>query len=479
MVYHLAVFLLLACNTAPVSTSSPPPVVLVSLDTFRADRLGVLGNPDGLTPSLDRFASESVVFERAYAQSTTTSSSHASFFTSRYPTEQNNGSAVPEIAPEMATLAEVVTSYGWSTAAFVAGGHLAPEIGVGRGFALWNAVKDFGSLWHTVPPALAWLDEHPVEPYLLFVHGYDAHMPYLKPDPFGFGSVGVHYMGAGQAAARRSTDLIRDDWFFHDETTASTFDADPRPRSPETRARLAAIAQRGAADPFTEEDARYVAGVYDGGVAWADMMFGVFMAELAERGVLDEAIVVVFSDHGEQLWEDGLFQHSVGASDPEAHVVLMVRMPGGIRVGRVSDKVELIDVMPTLLELAGMVAPAGIHGRSFASALRGEPFTGRAVAWTQGGIGTRVLAARTDAGRLVYDGVPLRLPYAPAIIGAAGLPGPSFHVADGALDAAEQERLRGEMVAFLGGLSRAEGDGRALSPGLASELRAHGYWDAK
>jgi arylsulfatase A-like enzyme len=473
--------LFLGCYAPPATATQEavPPIVLVSLDTLRADRLGAYGNPDGLTPSLDHFARESVVFERAYSQSTTTSSSHASLFSSRYPSEQSTSAIGPSIAKEMATLPEVLDAYGWTSAAFVGGGHLSPELGVGRGFDQWNSPEDFGGLWHTTPHALRWLDTAPQSPYLLFVHGYDAHMPYIKPPPYGFVTVSPEAEGAGRTAVLTSTDHIRDGLLLPDERAVATVDAtELRPRGPAGRARLRALAEASESppQPFTEADGAYVRAVYDAGVAYADAQFGLLMAGLAERGVLDRAIVVVVSDHGEQLGEDGLYQHSPGASDAEAHVVLMVRLPGGVISARVSAQVELLDVMPTLLELVHAVPPAGIQGQSFAAALRGEPFVGRDVAWTQGGLGHSMLSARTPAGRLVYEGVPLRSPLASELIGAAGLPGPSFSVHDGALTEAEQAELRARMVAFQGGLSVAQDVATTLSPALTQELRAHGYW---
>ena len=166
----------------------------------------------------------------------------------------------------------------------------------------------------------------------------------------------------------------------------------------------------------------------------------------SERGWLDRATIVVFSDHGEQLGEDGIFNHCCGVGDEESHVVLMVRPPGGVKGRREDGIVELVDVMPTLLELAGATPPAGIHGRSFAAALRGEAWTGRDVAWTQGGPAMRQLGARTATGRLIWSGVPSSSPFAAPMLAAASLPGPGF-TSD--LPAADQDKLRAAMVAFL------------------------------
>ncbi|MDP2315760.1 MAG: sulfatase [Pseudomonadota bacterium] len=483
--YILVAIGLSGCAPA-ADPARPPDLVVVSLDTLRADRLGAYGNRDGLTPSLDRFASEAVLFEHAYTQATNTGPAHASLFTSRYASEQDAGVRKPAIAPETKTLAEVLDAYGWDTAAFVGGGDLAPEMGIGRGFGTWSSKVDFGSLWHTTPLALSWLDQRPAgaAPSLLFVHGYDVHMPYLKPTPFGYTRADKDAVGPGQDAVRSTTERMLDGWFhggmsglMHAETS------EVRPRSPDARARTLAVARTDRVPPreAAATDLALVRGVYDGSVTYADAMFGLLMAGLQDRGVLDRSVVVVLSDHGEQLGEDGVFHHSWGVSDAEAHVVLMVRLPGGAEGGRrVTGQVGLIDVMPTLLELVGAAPPARIHGQSFAAGLRGEPFAGRPVAWTQGGRDFMLLGARTPAGRLVYSGMPARSPVAAELVETAALPGPSF-TAHGSLDAAAQGALRGEMAPWLRTLSPApaQQDDATLPDALRASLRAHGYWDVQ
>lgn len=473
--------LLLLAACAPAST----PIVLVSLDTLRADRLGCYGNPGKLTPNLDAFAAQGTLFEHAYSQTTTTAPSHASLFTSRYPSEQEAGARKPELAPGMQTLAEVLSAYGWDTAAFVAGGDLAPEMGVGRGFQTWESSVDFASLWHTGPAALKWLDHHGTGgSWLLFVHGYDAHVPYLKPSPYGYLHADARAQGAGQEAARASTESVLDGWIHPDlAVLAQAGEEEVRPRSPQGRAALLAQEQARwgpALHAVHDADIALIRGTYDGAVQYADAQFGLLMAGLQDRGVLDQAVVVVLSDHGEQLGEDGVFNHCCGVGDEESHVPLIVRLPRGEGGGRrVSGLVELVDVMPTLLELAGAVPPAGIHGASLAPALRGEPFAGRDVAWTQGGMKMRMLSGRTLAGRLVYSGGSVASLLTPELIATAALPGPSFPSAPG-LDAAQQAALRDAMATWLGHLSPAPAARAApLSDALRASLRSHGYFEVE
>lgn len=470
----------LACARAQ-QPAAPPPILLVSLDTLRADRLGCYGNPDGLTPSLDRFASEAVLFEHAYSQTTTTAPSHASLFTSRYPSEQEAADRKPAFG-EMKTLAEVFGVYGWPTAGVVAGGDLAPEMGVGRGFDAWESPLDFASLWHTVPIALAWLDARDgVAPWFLFVHGYDAHARYLKPSPFGYAIADATATGPGQEAVRSSTDRLVDGWLHADASALPRFSGtEARPRSPEARARLleAARAHGDRLQPVSDADVELVRDVYDGAVAYGDIQFGLLMAGLHDRGILDRAVVIVLADHGEQLGEDGVFNHCCGVDDTETHVPLLVRLPRGEGGGRrIAGLVELVDVAPTVLELAGLTPPAGMRGVSLVPALRGEPFEGRAVAWTQGGMSMRMVTGRTLTGRLTYAGAPASSPLAPEFIETAALPGPSF-VATPGLDASSQATIRTEMAAWLRTLSPAPREEHAPLPeALRRSLQEHGYFE--
>lgn len=454
----------------------PPPVVLVSLDTLRADRLGAYGNDRGLTPNLDRFAAEAVLFEDAYAQATITAPSHAAIFTSRYPVDlfgPVNRAATPPADTRF--LAEILKVYGYRTGAFVAGGDLSPELGLTRGFDTYTSTtRSFASLWHTAPAALAWLDEQGDDaPTFTFVHGYDAHTPYLKPAPFGFLHAEDPGEGPGRAALLGPTERIVEGRLLDDTLELNVLQGTlVHPLSAEGLARI----REREGTPLAPADLELVRDVYDGAVSYADAQFGLLMAGLQERGMLDEAVVVVLSDHGEQLGERGIFNHCCGVGDEETHVVLMVRMPGGGVARRVDGLVELVDVLPTVLDLVGATPPAGMRGRSLAPALRGEPWQGRTAAFSQGGLSSRVLGARGSEGRLAYEGPPVGFPGLPDFIEAASLPGPHFTV-EGDLDAATQERLRGELVAWTRSLSPARGGGAAPLPEtLVKELREHGYF---
>ncbi|MDP2305562.1 MAG: sulfatase [Pseudomonadota bacterium] len=483
LVALLVVAGLAACRSAP-DREGPPNILLLSLDTFRADRVGALGNPDGLTPNLDRFAEEAVIFTNTYSQATITGPSHASVFTSRYPSEVAGPNRAPSIPREMYTLPEVLGTYGFQTAARVAGGDLNPAMAPKRGFESYESSIDFGSLWHTTPMALQWLDAaDPSKPFFLFLHGYDTHPTYLKPTPFGLISTGLSVLTPSQQQTVNATERVLDgnrhvSFDLLDRVTRKVL----RPRTAEGKAMLADLVasspQQLPAVPASDED--LIRRVYDGAVSYVDVQFGLLLARLEARGRLDDTVIVVMGDHGEALGEDGLFHRCCSLDDGLTRVPLLIRLPGAEGGGqRVEAMVELVDIMPTLLELAGATPPAGIRGVSLAPALRGEPFPGRRAALTQGGFSNRMLSARGGSGRLTYTGVQATSEVLADIVAAARLPGPAF-VATAGMDAAEQAALRDEMVRWIGTLSVSPLQAAvAVPPELIETLRAKGYWDAR
>jgi arylsulfatase A-like enzyme len=462
----------------------PPSIVLISLDTFRADRLGVLGNPDGITPNLDRLAGESTLFTAAHSQATTTGPSHGAVFTGRYPTELFGRGRDIHLDPSRPTLATVLGLYGYQTGAFVGGADLSVEFGLGEGFSTYRAPVDFGSLWHTAPLALSWLDAQPADaPFFLFVHGYDTHSSYLKPDPYGYLFARADYTGTGAVAVKGSTEQVFDGWLYGDlRAPAQLFGAMLRPRSPLGRERLLALdrAQGDQPQPFSEADGAHVRAVYDGAAAYADAQVGLLLAGLQERGVLEEAVVVVMADHGEQLGEQGLYGHCCGAEDAETHVPLLIRLPGGAGGGRRVDAVvELFDLAPTLLELAGATRPAEMKARSLVPTLTTGAPPEDTFALSFGGLGFPFTSARSAAGRLTYAGVPAWLPLAADYVAAARLAGPSFTRSAG-LSEADAAPLHDALVARLRGLSPSPQAAPApMSDDLKQELRSHGYWDVQ
>jgi len=467
--------LLTACRPA----ARPPSFVLVSLDTLRADRLGLYGDAEAVSPTLDALAAESVVFERAWAQANVTHMSHAALFSGRYPSELGPTSDAFFPTPTVPLLAEVLGTFGWQTAASVGGGNVTAQFGLDRGFATFERPAALGSLYHTVPVALARLDALDAgAPYLMFVHGYDTHVRYLKPGPLGRLHLDPRHSEVAERALRDplGTSYVLDGLYYEGiELTALLDMRPPQVWGAEARAALPerAAAQGAAVTELSAADLAAIGAAYAGAVTYMDAWLGLLLAGLEQRGALDEAWLVVLSDHGESLGEDGFFGHNLALTDATLRVPLLVRPPGGLPGGaRVEVDVALLDVLPTILELAQIHAPAGVHGRSLAPALRGEAVAGRAVTFAEGP--ARMVSARSAAGRLTFQGLAADAPCLGELVAVAALPGPAF--APGSpTDPAAREALRGALVDWRAGL-HLHGGARGASPAAVEAMRARGYW---
>jgi len=324
---------------------SRPSFVVICLDTLRADHVGAYGYPLDTSPTLDRIASEGTLFEWTIAQAEATLPSHVSLFTSHLPSSHGVWNHHHELTPDQVTLAEVFRESGYRTAAFVDAGHLLGLFGFTQGFDRYH--DRYKRLGGSVDMAIDWLDGVGEDDFFLFVHGYDVHAPYAPWSPY------------------------RDD--FVDPDYASDFEP--------TVEVLSDICWKHRADPsyempLTDEEVAYAVACYDAALRWADDQVKRLLDHLAAEGRLADTWVVILSDHGEEFGEHGSFQHDK-LYLTVSHVPLIVRPPDGdprwARGHRASGVSSLIDVFPTLVELAGEVSPVALEGRSRVPELRGDP----------------------------------------------------------------------------------------------------------
>jgi arylsulfatase A-like enzyme len=338
-------FWVIAC--AP---EGPPNLVLVTLDTFRADRLGALGHPGGLTPHLDELASESALFTRAVTPIGTTHPAHASLFTGLYPSKHRVRFNGQRLEPAFVTLAELLRDAGYRTAAFVAMPTMLTYGGLAQGF---ETTSDHGRLFApTIRPgaqvnrmAIDWLRQGGEGPIFLWVHYYETHSPYKRTAHFRAQlarlaqSTGTPYRGPLRRGA--SAELF--------------------------------VSYGSEALPATEENRRLLGALYDGEVIETDRLVGELLDALDKEGRLDHAVVAVVADHGQMLGEHGRIGHGYHLFEPVLQVPLLI-WESQRRDGRVIDpRVSLIDLLPTLAELTAVAPPADLPGRSLAPAMRGEP----------------------------------------------------------------------------------------------------------
>lgn len=339
---------LLALGGCGGGEAQPPrSLVLVVVDTLRADHLGPYGAPRGTTPQLDRLASSAALFEQAHSTSSWTLPAFASLFTGVGAARHGAGRRVDEpgaeafvgLGPELPTLAGELASAGFSTAGAGNNPFLHPGFGLARGFARWDYV--FGR-YDRHPNAaqmiywgLRWLDTRDERPFFLFLHLFDPHLPYAAPPA----------PGRARAPALGAP-------FEHPFRGFGAANATWHPRR------------------AVERD--FVRAAYRDEVRFVDAQLAHLFAGLRERGLADETLVVLTSDHGEELFEHGGFEHGHSLHAEVMRVPLLVWGPG-VRPGRHAQPVSLVDLAPTLLAAFG-VAPAGpIEGRSLWPLLQGGP----------------------------------------------------------------------------------------------------------
>jgi arylsulfatase A-like enzyme len=324
----------------------PPNVLLITIDTLRADHLHCYGQPLPTSPHIDAFAARSVVFERAIAASGYTGPAHASMMTSRYPRRNSMGFSNGLLAlGGIETLAEAFRQGGYDTAAFVSNSVLGAQSGLNRGFEVYddelpsvegNRPAVFERVApQTVERALAWLGRARTKPFFLWVHFQDPHGPYTPPAP---------YLDRFRLPA------------VDGEAELTVVDDN---------------AGQGGIPPYQLIDglrrASDYRSRYAGEIAYMDQSVGELLAAVEQHR---PTIIALTADHGESFGEsDFYFAHGHSAAPDLSHVPLIVNAPG-LRAERRADLVGHVDVMPTLLELAGRPVPAGLAGIALGPILR-------------------------------------------------------------------------------------------------------------
>lgn len=485
----LAALLMAGCGSVG---SRPPNVILVGMDTLRADHLGVYGYDRPTSPSLDRFAGSAVVFEQAYSQANETLFSFASLFSSRLPSEiapiTYDDFGLP---PTLETFPTILGVYGYRSGAFTCGGNLHHAFGFDRGYEVYVDTYNFGSFRHTVPPALAWVDSLPPDqPFYLFVHGYDAHAPYDKPfffnHLFGADPGGLYDTVAGSAL---ETEKIWNDRYYPKVSPQGM------KRRNERGVRLlgaevfSLLSLQDPAEgiPFPASEQAHVRDHYDGSVAYADLQVGLLLQGLQDRGLLDRSLVILVGDHGEDLFEHGHVNHRISLHDASTHVPMMIRFPRGEYGGqRVSDLVENVDLLPTVLEWLGFQVPAYAQGRSLLPLVRGQA-QASAPAVSEGVL--NMASVRSSDRRLVVSGaVPGTAAFLEALERATpGSPGVAlFAVGPGEerrLDLAEpgpraqaQDLLQALKDRYQGAHFETGARAPYVDPELQRIMQEKGYW---
>ena len=311
-----------------------PPVILITLDTTRADHLSCYGYGRHTSPNLDRLAGESVLYENAIAPSSWTLPSHAALFTGRFtsshgarydpggPLRLDRAIPAPEswevfrargLSPEAPTLAQILRQAGYATGAVIAGPWMKKIFGLNKGFEFYDD-SSISSISGRLAPevtrsALRWLGGREEKPFFLFLNYYDPHSPYRPPERFAWTFVPP---GPGPGGRR-----------------------------------------------VTRQDR---VALYDGEILYMDRYIGELLKELKARGLYDGALILVTADHGELLGEHGRFGHGNYLHQEEIHVPFFVKYPAGeAGPARRQEAVQLVDVMALLFDRLDLPLPDGVQ----------------------------------------------------------------------------------------------------------------------
>ena len=377
-------------------------VLLISIDTLRADYLTVYEPDLPTSPNLAALGKSGAVFDDVIAQAGATLASHQSLFYSIYPavSSVHEESTIPWL--QVTAPVETLRDAGLRTAAFVAGGRMDAKFGLSRGFVDYTVLH--GASGENKPAALhgvqrleqqayPWLDEHHGKNFFLFLHTYQVHCPYDPPEQYARKYTENYHGGEFRCGRRKNEIKLTDDYL------------------------------------------RYVRGLYAGEVEYTDAFIGRLFDKLKALSIWDDTMIVVFSDHGELLGEHGKLGHG-SILHTCLRVPLIVKIPG-LEPSRVDAPVALIDVMPTIFAATGVEPPFRFQGQDLIPVMRG-----------QGGIERERLRFASAAGlEAVYHG-----PWK-AVFDADGTTSPRLY--DLSKDRHENENLTADLPSRISDMQQA------------------------
>jgi arylsulfatase A-like enzyme/Flp pilus assembly protein TadD len=319
-------FVLLGCFAATrcwASAAAKPNVLIVTIDTLRADHVGCYGYRQGQTPNIDSLAADGVMFKQAYTPVPITLPSHTVIFTGTYPMLSGmHDFSGNRLGANQPTLASILHDNGYQTGAVIASAVLDSRFGLNRGFDFYYDHFDFNRLLETnldsmerpanqvVDEAIRWLNQGHRKPFLLWVHLYDPHHPYNPPAPY-----------------------------------SETYKTHP----------------------------------YDGEIAFADSQLGRILTFLKTKGLYAHTLIVLLADHGEGLGEHGEKTHGFFIYNSTLHVPLIFKLPAPGAHRQVTQPVSTVDVLPTILNELRIPVPKVVQGRTLAEAIAGKTADGSPI----------------------------------------------------------------------------------------------------
>ena len=338
--------LILAGGTTSVSAATQPNIVLIIIDTLRSDHLGCYGYRRSTSPAMDAVAAEGVRFDQAIAGASWTTPAVMSMFTSLPPSLHQTVTSSTMLPEGMTTLAAELKKGGYQTAAIIVNPCTSRKYGFNRGFDLYddnsiqlaaglgdldlnnNSVSDKVTQY-----AIKWLKSgrQPNRPFFLHVFYFDPHYDYMPPSPYDGMFTDPDYYG-GQDGSKITTLVGK---------------------------------------PLTRADKEQIIGLYDGEIRFTDDQIKVLLDTLQSMNLLNDTLLVITGDHGEEFWEHDGVAHGHTLYDELLRVPLIIHWPKEIKPKQViSKQVSLIDLMPTVLDMAGLPIPSQCRGQSLVSLLK-------------------------------------------------------------------------------------------------------------
>jgi arylsulfatase A-like enzyme len=324
------------------NTPGGPNVVLIGIDTLRADHLSCSGYERNTTPNIDVVASEASVFKRAFATTSWTLPSFHSIMTSLYQASHGVITHKHRLDRSHVTLAEILKNQGYRTAGFVSGPFLKAIYGFDQGFDVYEESVSSASVIEAnediTSPALTdlvlpWLQENAGNRFFLFIHYWDPHADYIPPAPYDK-IFDPYYEGTMDGTNIKWTDKV------------STL--------------------------TSKRDVEHIVALYDGEITWTDDHVGQVMNTLRESGLDENTVVVIVSDHGEEFLDHGGKVHGMTIYNEVIHVPLIFRIPGVSEARKFESVVSTVDVMPTILDILDIGLPRSIDGESLMAIINGE-----------------------------------------------------------------------------------------------------------
>jgi arylsulfatase len=332
----------------PVDTN----LILITIDTLRADHLGCYGYPRDTSPSVDGLAKQSVVFTHCVTQATATAASHASIFTSLYPPAHGVTHNSLSLSPEIPSLIGVLEKNNYRTGAFVSSIVMGSLRGLDQGFQIYDDILESRELNRedayerpadlTTSAALDWIQYGGNKRFFAWIHYIDPHGAYYPPE---------QYRGL----------FVGDQWYREgDELPAGSIHY-PQHAIP-------------AYQILSEHrDPAYYVAQYDAEIRFVDDQVGRLLRHLEEAGLLSNTVIVITSDHGETLAErEYYFSHGIRTYDDQALIPLIMYFPDRAQHTEISAQVRAIDIMPTVLDRLGVGIDATVHGQSLMPLVRGD-----------------------------------------------------------------------------------------------------------